>query len=135
MRFEPVEAGGMTFYNDAYNASPESVEAALDTFASLSIDPARRRVVVLGDMLEQGDLAHRLHAEGLERAMAIMPGLLITCGPSYHAIGTADHAYETLSDEVAGHLEPGDVVLLKGSRGIGLERIIDSVRSQSQDAP
>ena len=51
--------GGIDLYNDAYNANPESVVAALETFAELAAD-AGRRIVVLGDMLELGDEAEEL---------------------------------------------------------------------------
>ncbi|MEM1423637.1 MAG: UDP-N-acetylmuramoyl-tripeptide--D-alanyl-D-alanine ligase, partial [Planctomycetota bacterium] len=135
MRFEPVEAGGVTFYNDAYNASPESVRAALDTFASLTDGTARRRVVVLGDMLEQGDLAPLLHREAIGHARSIEPDLLIVVGPRFTATGGADHACDEPDAALAAHLRPGDVVLLKGSRGIGLETIIGSVRSNPTDSP
>ncbi|GAB4552095.1 MAG: UDP-N-acetylmuramoyl-tripeptide--D-alanyl-D-alanine ligase [Phycisphaerales bacterium] len=135
MRFEPVEAGGVRFYNDAYNASPESVRSALATFQTLTGTSSRRRVVVLGDMLEQGDLAPSLHRMAIEDASRIRPDLLITCGSEYARVGGADHAFTDDLEGAASLLRRDDVVLLKGSRAVGLERIIEIVRSQSVSTP
>ncbi len=138
MRFEPVEAGGIRFFNDAYNASPESVQAALATFASLTSGRGRR-VLVLGDMLEQGERAPRLHAEALDRARALEPDLLITFGPAYEACLQSETSFTTADDRslerAVGLLRQGDTVLLKGSRGLGLERLIAIVRSLQSGAP
>ncbi len=62
MRMTCHKLGGITIYNDAYNANPDSMIAALHTFAELTID-AERRVVILGDMLELGAAAQALHTE------------------------------------------------------------------------
>lgn len=139
MRLEQIKVGGVRFINDAYNANPESVLAALKTFGEVfGSVPGTRRVVVLGDMLELGDQAPDLHREVGEAlgACAWADHVLLVGRLS---LFTADRAMRTLPaervtllDDVEGPaaakaaalLREGDVVLLKGSRRMGLERII-----------
>lgn len=139
MRFEPVEAGGICFFNDAYNASPESVAAALETFAHVS-EGAERRVVVLGDMLEMGDHTSPAHAEAIERARTLQPDLLLLYGGAFAAAADPDTTtFERVDERTLGEgaamLRQGDAVLLKASRAIGLERMLDVVRSLQAGAP
>lgn len=137
MRLEAVEAGGIRVLNDAYNANPDSVLEALRVFSS--VKPAGSRgVVVFADMLELGSEAPALHRE-IGRAIATTPGVdrAIFIGElSRHAAEEAiatmapasvtrhDHADDQTVTMVAETLEPGDFVLLKGSRRNALERII-----------
>lgn len=141
MRLQRRLVGGVDLFNDAYNANPESTLAALRTFVDLA-SAAPRRVLVLGDMRELGDHAPASHAEIAEAILALPhPGvdLVITVGES--ALHTArrlrahwpSERVATFSDAdpgptggaraVAALLRPGDAALLKGSRGMGLERI------------
>ena len=120
--------GGVTVVNDCYNANPMSMRAALDDLAATA--PARR-VAVLGDMLELGAPAEeRFHRELGELANAAGVELLVTVGPR------AAWAGETFAGEhlhapdaagavalLAGRLHAGDTVLVKGSRGVALERV------------
>ena len=137
MRLEPIESEGIRFINDAYNASPESVSAAIATFSSFAAKESGRRVIVLGDMLEQGDHAPIAHLEALRRATETSPDLLITFGEHYARLHRSDDAFEHADDaslrQAAGRLRTGDLVLLKGSRGLGLERLLDIVRSMRVD--
>jgi UDP-N-acetylmuramoyl-tripeptide--D-alanyl-D-alanine ligase len=137
MRFEiSTLPPGVTVVNDAYNANPASMRAALAAFAQLPAAP--RRALVLGDMLELGAVAPAEH-QGLGRVAAqTAPALLLAVGafaervaqgaregglpPS--AIGTAADA-EAAARLLSGWLRPGDLLLLKGSRGVHLERILD----------
>jgi len=137
MRLEPSIAGGVRVINDAYNANPDSTLAALRTFAALC-SGADRRVVVLGDMLELGEWAEDAHREiGAEiRGMGSID-LLIAVGPLAALAGAMVEADDgkpvrvvRLPDvdgdraaQAAAHLRPGDAVLLKGSRRMGLERV------------
>lgn len=134
MRFERRVVGGVEIYNDAYNANPESLTAALETFAEIA-RPSARRVLVLGDMLELGDECEAQHADLLERALAT-PGVMRICliGPAFaHAANRATDdrivIYPEFDDSAvaaaASHIEPGDAVLLKGSRGMRLERVAE----------
>jgi UDP-N-acetylmuramoyl-tripeptide--D-alanyl-D-alanine ligase len=123
--------GDVVVIDDCYNANPMSMHAAIEELAAT---PARRRVAVLGDMLELGEEAPALHREIGAFATSHEVGLLVTVGPlaaemsrgyagSSRALADATAAAELLPDL----LEPGDVVLVKGSRGVGLERVVEAV--------
>ena len=139
-RMEVAEASsGATLVDDTYNASPVSVAAALDFLAETPLPAGRRRVAVLGDMLELGPDEERLHREiGARAAMAA--DAIVAVGPrgAWIAEGAAngaarvataadaEEAVAVLEREVAPNV--GDVVLLKASRGIGLDRAVDLLR-------
>jgi UDP-N-acetylmuramoyl-tripeptide--D-alanyl-D-alanine ligase len=127
-------ADGVTVLNDAYNANPESVEAALDTLAVLA--RGRRAFAVLGPMSELGAAAAARHeAAGGYAARSGVAGLIVVgdeaapmltgakaepgwTGELIHA-ADADAALDALRNQLA----PGDVVLVKASRSAGLERV------------
>ena len=123
--------GGVVVINDCYNANPMSMRAAIDDLASTA--PARR-VAVLGDMLELGPEAPRLHREiGLYSAERGVD-LLVTVGPlaaemrsefegESYAVADAGAAAELLQTL----LRRGDTMLVKGSRGVGLERVTETL--------
>jgi UDP-N-acetylmuramoyl-tripeptide--D-alanyl-D-alanine ligase len=130
-------ASGATLVDDTYNASPVSVTAALDFLEETPLAAGGRRVAVLGDMLELGPDEERLHREIGARAAAVADAI-VTVGPRGRWIGeaarAAGHTHVTDAEDAedaAAALErdvapgPGDVVLLKGSRGIGLDRAVD----------
>lgn len=142
MRFERRTVGdgdgAVVLVNDAYNANPESMAAALATFAEIAAGAARR-VVVLGDMLELGVEAPALHAELGERVVEVdrraSIDLAIFVGPmSAHAADAVRRAWPASDSTrvvaqpaldvaaIAALVRPGDAVLLKASRGMGLER-------------
>ena len=129
MRGEVMEiAGGVTVVNDCYNANPMSMRAALKHLAET---PADRRVALLGTMAELGEGSAEFHREiGLE-AGELGIDVLITVGDA--ALPYADRfdgeSYATGEPEEAGALLseialPGDRVLIKGSRSVGLERVL-----------
>lgn len=119
--------GEVLLIDDCYNANPMSMRAAIDDLAAT---PARRRVAVLGDMLELGEQGPELHREvgarlseaGIEELVAVGPlaGEIAAAfpGPSYRFADAAAAA-----DAVPGLLQAGDAVLVKGSRGVGLEAV------------
>lgn len=128
-----VRAGDVTILDDSYNASPNTVRAALDLLATL---PARRRVAVLGEMLELGDAHDAGHAE-VGRAAAEVVSLLIVVGAG--AAGLADAALEAglssdrvlrvddaeaAMDALRPRLGAGDTILVKASRGVGLDGVV-----------
>lgn len=155
MRLERVEVGGVRIINDAYNANPDSMRAALDTFSDVGCGMsdvgsagAGRRVVVLGDMLELGEHSEASHREVGER-LAVMPGLdlIVLVGSLMsHAAECLEGAKaegrlvrvaeldEAHASGVAAMLRPGDLVLLKGSRRMRLERLVVALRSSREDA-
>ena len=136
MRGEVVKKRGISFIADCYNANPESVKAGLVSFAEMS--GGKRRVVILGDMLELGSQATGFHQEIGSRLAAYDFDLIVTVGPlSKHVVDTA-HASGTALDKLhhfadaktcaeacASLLHEGDLVYLKGSRGIGLEAVLE----------
>jgi UDP-N-acetylmuramoyl-tripeptide--D-alanyl-D-alanine ligase len=120
-------ANGIVVVNDCYNANPMSMRAALDDLAASEVIPPARRVAVLGDMLELGPDEARFHAEIGAHARAAGVDVLVAVGP--RAAHLADGYGEVVAlpdaraaaEVVPGLLAPGDTVLLKASRGVGLE--------------
>ena len=129
-------AGALRILDDTYNANPMSVRAALDTLGTSA--GGMRRVVVLGDMLELGPIAEAEH-RAIGRAVAAsgtaeFVGLGRSCRTAVEAAREAglaeSHHAETFEDTVAHllkRLAPGDAVLVKGSRGMRMERVVDAL--------
>jgi UDP-N-acetylmuramoyl-tripeptide--D-alanyl-D-alanine ligase len=117
-------AGGGLLINDCWNANPDSMAAALRDLASRN---GGRRIAVLGEMGELGRAAPRYHREvgaqaaGLDVVIGVGP-LARDYDPT-HWVADADRAAELLGEL----LEPGDVVLVKGSRSVGLERVAQNL--------
>jgi UDP-N-acetylmuramoyl-tripeptide--D-alanyl-D-alanine ligase len=116
--------GDIVVVNDCYNANPMSMRAALDDLAASA---SGRRIAVLGDMLELGPEEARYHAEIGEYARATGVDVLVAVGPraehfadGYGEVIALPDA-RTAADAVPALLQPGDTVLLKASRGVGLE--------------
>jgi UDP-N-acetylmuramoyl-tripeptide--D-alanyl-D-alanine ligase len=123
--------GGVVLINDCYNANPMSMRAAIDDLAETA--PARR-VAVLGDMLELGPSAPRLHSEIGRHAACKGVELLVTVGPlaAEMRAGFAGEARSVPDAAAAAELlgtllREGDTVLVKGSRGVGLERVAETL--------
>jgi UDP-N-acetylmuramoyl-tripeptide--D-alanyl-D-alanine ligase len=138
-RMEPVEVAGIHAVHDAYNANPESMVAALVTFAETAAGEGRK-VAVLGEMRELGEQSEALHREVGAAAARAGLDLLVGVGAGGMAIldgaRAAGHAGKavavTLEDDVskiAGLCHRGDRVLLKASRGVRLERVLDEWKS------
>jgi UDP-N-acetylmuramyl pentapeptide synthase len=131
MRGQRIELPGhIVVVNDCYNANPMSMRAALD---DLAVSADGRRVAVLGDMLELGPDERRFHAEIGEHARAAGVDLLVTVGPlasemhGDRAVGTAAEAAAL----VRGLVRPGDTVLVKASRGVGLEVVAEALQEST----
>lgn len=138
MRIEQITApSGLTLLNDAYNASPLSVKAAIDVLDSLK--GYSQKVAVLGDMLELGPKELEFHAEVGEYAAGGKVDMLYTYGqlseeaakaasikrpdlPVYHFTDKKE-----LASHLAGQVHPKDVVLIKASRGMKMEEIVDAL--------
>ena len=132
MRYEVHEVGAWTFINDAYNASPSSMAAALETTANLY---EGRKIAVLGDMLELGDAAEEAHRRIGRRAAELGFAALVTYGPQSRWMHTAAEAagcpvcchaetHEAAAEHLHTLLRDGDTVLFKGSRGMKMEAVI-----------
>lgn len=131
----PVDGGVVKVLNDAYNANPPSVRAALATLAALPYDG--RRVVALGDMFELGETGPG-HHYAIGRLAAKTADVLVLvgnlmCQHAAEAAGTVeDCEVHTFPDVAAAKaelptlLQPGDTLLVKGSRGMAMERVVKS---------
>ena len=135
MRFEIVEHNGLHIINDAYNASPASMRAAIQTTAEIANG---RKIAVLGDMLELGDISEKVHHEVGEELVKNNFDVLVTLGElgKFIAEGAKsaglDKVYTSdTHEEAAAHLHKiltaGDTVLFKGSRGMQMEKIIELI--------
>jgi UDP-N-acetylmuramoyl-tripeptide--D-alanyl-D-alanine ligase len=136
LREEVIELdGGVTVINDCYNANPAAMSAALEHLAALAGE--RRKVAVLGEMAELGPEAPAYHratgaeiaGAGVEVLVAVGPlaaGYVETAeGVAGRQVATAGEAAEALQEL----LRPGDVVLVKGSRAVGLEAVVAKLGS------
>jgi UDP-N-acetylmuramoyl-tripeptide--D-alanyl-D-alanine ligase len=126
-----VLASGVVLVDDCYNANPMSMHAALE---DLKLTASGRRVAVLGDMLELGPDERRFHDEMGDQASGAGVDLLITVGARAAWAGErfgAEHRHAGDADEAAllvpGLLRAGDTLLIKGSRGVGLEAVARAV--------
>jgi len=141
-RAELVRLRGATIVDDSYNASPGSVLAALDLLAGLP----GRRVAVLGTMLELGE-GHESGHVAVGEAAGRTVELLVVVGPEAEGIvegaqgagldaGRIHHVpdVDTALDVLRPRLRDGDAVLVKASRGIGLDRLVDALRLELGEA-
>ena len=140
MRCEVVEVRGATIINDTYNASPMAMKAALELLRDF--DAPGRRIIVAGDMAELGEESAVLHRQLGSQIVAISGAdMLIACGRfARHVVvgaraagmsrarsiacGTAEETLPYLGQMIL----PGDVILVKGSRALGMECVVESLR-------
>jgi UDP-N-acetylmuramoyl-tripeptide--D-alanyl-D-alanine ligase len=139
-RGEILTLAGATIINDSYNSNPEALRSMIQALAAR---PAKRKILVAGEMLELGSHAPALHeACGKAAAEAGIDVVIGVRGNAEYLVLAATNAGVTgvsaifLPDaEAAGlwlreNLKAGDVVLVKGSRGVRLERAIEQISSQ-----
>ena len=139
-RMERRELAGVTLFDDSYNANPDSARAAVSTLAGLH--GYQRRVLVLGDMLElgaqAGELHHKLGAEAAQAGidLLVLVGELARAAAAGELEAGMDHARVVhFADTPAAAqaldtlIETGDVVLVKGSRRMQLERVAAALAS------
>lgn len=120
-------AEGVTVIHDAYNANPDSTRLALQHLDNLDV-PRASKAALLGDMLELGSHAQTAHAEACRQARRVVgPDRLWCVGELFEG---AEPWSDALAERVVGSLKPGDVLLLKGSRGLRLERILPHLESR-----
>ncbi|MEU2561364.1 UDP-N-acetylmuramoyl-tripeptide--D-alanyl-D-alanine ligase [Streptomyces longispororuber] len=134
-RLEPRDlAGGATLLDDSYNADPDSTRAALDALAAVE---GRRRVAVLGEMLELGDGSEAQHRAIGEYA-ALRADVVVAVGARPLADGAGERAVAVADNAAAvewlrGRLTAGDVVLVKASRGARLDEVATALTSRPYD--
>lgn len=128
-RMKIYEKNGITIIDDSYNANPSSMAAALSVLKDIG-ESKKRRIAVLGDMLELGDFSRNSHQEIGEKAAEIAD-LTIAVGEeskAYLLSGNGGNRWYTTAREAGNYLaeiaEAGDVILFKGSRGMHLEEAL-----------
>lgn len=133
--------GGWTVIDDAYNSSPEALQRALAALGSAG----GRRIALLGEMLELGDDAARLHGEcGRAAAAAGVAHLVVVGGTAADALASAaieagldaalvsrEATSEALARRVRALVRPADVVLVKGSRGVAMDRVVAALMEEA----
>jgi UDP-N-acetylmuramoyl-tripeptide--D-alanyl-D-alanine ligase len=132
MRGERLTHNGITILNDCYNSNPEAAKAMLDTLAAM---PGSRRIAVLGEMLELGVWAEKMHAEvGAHAAAKGIDVVVAIRGAARHLAsaaakaGVETHFFEepaAAGDALRTIARKGDVVLCKGSRGTRVEKALE----------
>jgi UDP-N-acetylmuramoyl-tripeptide--D-alanyl-D-alanine ligase len=136
-RGQVVKLGNITVINDCYNCNPKALEAMVDALAAM---PAKRRIVVAGEMLELGPAGEELHRQGGRHIASKKIDLLLgvqgqsqqmveaarDVGMKAEFVATPEEAGEWLASEA----RDGDVVLLKASRGVKLERALEKWQSR-----
>jgi UDP-N-acetylmuramoyl-tripeptide--D-alanyl-D-alanine ligase len=132
--------GTLTVIDESYNASPPSMRAALAVLAATEPGAGARRVAVLGDMLELGAASERLHRELAEPLAAAEVDRVFLIGEAVAALnevlpegkrGGLWRSPEEAMPALLRFLEPGDVVTIKGSRGVRVGRVVELLRAQS----
>jgi len=145
MRLEFERANGFMIINDGYNANPASLTSAVDVL--LDAPTKKRRVLIMGDMRELGSAADRLHHEVAEGIGASAVDVVIAVGDHAKSVTRTikqvsgnrieTHAYATTElakRRVVSHLCEGDTILAKGSRAMGLERLVETIRQRAKPA-
>ncbi len=140
MRQEVITAGDVVIVDDAYNASPQSMAAAFEVLAQ--VGGQRRRVLALGEMRELGPQAPEFHRRVGQEAAALEPAGLLAVGPNarWYLDGAAAAGLPVVAMASAATVReaipllrqivrPGDVVLIKGSRAIEMEHLVDALRA------
>jgi UDP-N-acetylmuramoyl-tripeptide--D-alanyl-D-alanine ligase len=134
---------GILLIDDSYNSNPKALEAALRGLAGL---PAKRKVAVLGDMLELGPAAGDFHRAAGREVARNGWDLLLAVGPLARGIAEGAKAAGLSSERVftfatseeaaariSSFLKDGDLVLVKGSRGVRTERVVEKLSSDSKE--
>jgi UDP-N-acetylmuramoyl-tripeptide--D-alanyl-D-alanine ligase len=136
-RGQLIEIGGATILNDCYNSNPEALNSMIRTLAGR---PARRRILVAGEMLELGEQGPALHAACGRAAAEAGLDLVVGVGGNAEHLAAAACAGGVAAlflpnAKAAGlwlleNIQSGDVVLVKGSRGVHLEQAIEILKSR-----
>jgi len=139
MRLNIISSNGMKIINDAYNASPHSMKAAIDVLKEIA--GTSRSIAVLGDMLEMGDWALGAHVEVGEYAFLSNIDYIITVGENAKNIAHGSikagmqpdrvFSFKNNKESIAflkGFVKAGDTILVKGSRGMKMEEIAESLQ-------
>jgi UDP-N-acetylmuramoyl-tripeptide--D-alanyl-D-alanine ligase len=139
-----VDGGAILLIDESYNANPASMRSALAAMATVPRQRFRRRIAVLGDMLELGDDSGRLHEDLKEPVDAAEVDLVFACGPHmqrlYAALPAARRGkWGPTSQDIVGPLvaavRAGDAVMIKGSLGSRMEALVEALVRKSEAGP
>ncbi len=140
----PADAGQITLIDESYNANPASMRAALGVLSTMRGGDYRRRLVVLGDMLELGEQSGTLHQSLQPLIEAAGVDLVFACGPKMRSLfdalpsarqgAWAPTAKELIIDVLAA-ISVGDVIMVKGSLGSKMGPIVDALDKELQSGP
>ncbi len=146
MRQKIYDVGGITVIDDCYNASPESMRAAIDVLTSMAAQKNTRSAALLGDMLELGDYSRLMHVQLGQYAAQMQINKLFCYGMMADIVAEsaikrgirADNVFvcldtrdaQGMADMILQTLRTGDILLVKASRGIQAERIIEFMKKR-----
>ena len=140
-RQKVVDSEGVTVIEDCYNANPDSMKAALAMFKDF---PCKRRFALLGDMLELGDISRAAHEEVGRQAVENKVDYLVTYGEQAKRIAVVAAAkglptlhadtYAQAAETLLNKMQPGDALLVKASRGMALEKVLDIFYEEHKEA-
>lgn len=136
---------GTMLIDDTYNSSPRAAELALETFSKMKA--AGRRIAALGDMLELGTLTEEAHRRigrkaaefGVDVLLGVGPRSQFLCEEAVRAGLSEDRVFHLHTSEEAGHflqerIRSGDVILIKGSQGIRMEKVVKELMAEPERA-
>ncbi|MBT5831083.1 MAG: UDP-N-acetylmuramoyl-tripeptide--D-alanyl-D-alanine ligase [Candidatus Latescibacteria bacterium] len=139
LRSQVLSQNGLHLINDTYNANPASMQAALDVLADIEIPEGGRRIAILGDMRELGEITDQAHQD-LGKETASKADVLFALGDHAHLVieaaqsaglsSTMSHAFtdsEALISTLKEFITSGDTLLIKGSRGLAMEHIVEAL--------
>lgn len=132
-RMQVIDWNGIRIVNDTYNANPASMKSAIETLAAMKT--TGKRVLVLGDMFELGEGAIAMHSEVLNELKEMKPDLLflygtlfkealIRCEMPDSMVVAIGKSHEEIAGQLRKTLKPGDLLLLKGSRSMQMEKVM-----------
>ena len=139
-----LPGGVLTVIDESYNANPSSMRAAIALLAGAETSGQGRRIAILGDMLEMGEFSERVHAELAQPLRESGIGTVWLAGPEMVALrnvlgGSTDVEHRQKVDDlipfVLTSVRPGDVVMIKSSKGTGCGRIVDALKQQYPAVP
>ncbi len=146
MRQSIYEIGGITVIDDCYNASPESMRAAIDVLVSLAAKKGGASAALLGDMLELGQYSRLMHDQLGQYAAGAKVAKLFCYGKMSDVVAEAaikkgiraENVFvcldtrdpQTMADMILNTLSPGDVLLVKASRGVHAEKVIEILKKK-----
>lgn len=131
--------GQITLIDESYNANPASMKAAMALLDAAPVTGEGRRIAVLGDMLELGSHSAKLHSALAELIAGTRTDLILLAGPEMKSLADAmpdsvpmeyRAGVEDLKPVLIGAIRPGDVVMIKSSKGIGFSKLVDALIRQ-----